>query len=46
MRVEEFEDGGSTDIYTMRVLQVIKEGGYLSAMNLQNETKVPFLSLS
>lgn len=27
VRLEEFTDGLSTDIYTVRVLEVIKEGG-------------------
>nr|BAA88901.1 complement component C3 [Paralichthys olivaceus] len=28
VRLEEFTDGGSTDIYTMRILEGIKEGSY------------------
>lgn len=30
MTVEEFADGLSTDIYTVLVLDVIKEGGFVS----------------
>lgn len=37
MKLEQFTDGVSTDIYSMRIEQVIKEGGYLSTLNLQND---------
>lgn len=32
VQMEEFTDGLSTDIYTMRVLEVIKEGGFSSGL--------------
>lgn len=35
VRLQEFTDGLSTDIYTVRVLEVIKEGGFLFYLNLE-----------
>lgn len=36
VRLEAFTDGVSTDIYNMRILEVIKEGWYLCVLKFNN----------